>query len=67
MKLFQRKNKSYIVQIKSGKRIENVEVKAKNKNEAKEMVTDVLIKCNVFKFKSPNDFELKCIKKYWRD
>lgn len=61
IKLFNRR-KRYIVGISSNNRIEFVEVKAKNKKEALDMVTDVLMKCSIFPFVSENEFELSCKK-----
>lgn len=54
------KRKDYIVGIISNNKTELVQVKAQNKKEAMEMVTDVLLKCPIFGFKTINDFELNC-------
>lgn len=61
IKLFNRR-KRYIVGISSNNRIEFVKVKTKNKKEALDMVTDVLMKCSIFPFVSENEFELSCKK-----
>jgi len=53
------KRKDYIVEIIDNEKREFVQVKAKNKKEAMEMVKDVLLKCPIFGFNSINDFELK--------
>lgn len=57
------KRKEYIVTIITRKNELEVSVKAENKKEAKKMVEDVLIKCNLFGFKLLNDFRLKCNRK----
>lgn len=63
---FFNKRKDYIVGIISDKKTDLVQVKAQNKNEAKEMVADVLLKCPIFGFNSIDDFQLKCRKaKEW--
>lgn len=58
------KRKNYIVTIITKKNKLDVRVKAENKKEAKEMVQDVLIKCNLFGFKSLDDFKFRCLRKY---
>lgn len=58
------KRKNYIVTIITKKNKLDVCVKAENKKEAKEMVQDVLIKCNLFGFKSLDDFKFRCLRKY---
>ena len=52
------KRKKYIVSISSNKKMEYVEVSAKNKKEAKNMVIDVLMKCDLFPFVSKDNFQL---------
>lgn len=59
LKIFN-KRKNYVVGISSNKRIEFVEVRARNKKEASNMVIDVLMKCDLFPFVSRNDFQLSC-------
>lgn len=59
--LFNRR-KNYLVGIISNNRIEFVEVKAKTRKEAKNMVVDVLTKCDLFPFVSRNEFHLVCKK-----
>lgn len=56
------KRKKYIVSISSNKKMEYVEVSAKNKKEAKNMVIDVLMKCDLFPFVSKDNFQLLCKK-----
>lgn len=58
------KRKKYIVSISSNKKMEYAEVSAKNKKEAKNMVIDVLMKCDLFPFVSKDNFQLLC-KKIW--
>lgn len=58
------KGKNYIVTIITKKSKLDVCVKAENKKEAKGMVQDVLIKCNLFGFKSLKEFKFKCLRKY---
>lgn len=59
LKIFN-KRKNYVVGISSNKRIEFIEVRARNKKEASNMVIDVLMKCDLFPFVSRNDFQLLC-------
>ena len=59
-KLFKRKKYNVVIMYKD--KIEVVETIASTKKEAKEIVSNVLIKCNFFKVKSPKDFELKVFK-----
>lgn len=59
LKIFN-KRKNYVVGISSNKRIEFIEVRARNKKEASNMVIDVLMKCDLFPFVSRNDFQLSC-------
>lgn len=58
------KRKKYIVGISSNKKMEYVEVSAKSKKEAKNMVIDVLMKCDLFPFVLRDNFKLLC-KKIW--
>lgn len=60
MKKFFNKSKDYIVGITSNNQIEFVQVKAKNKKEAANIVSDVLTKCELFPFVSRDDFSLVC-------
>ena len=60
MQLFKSKDKGYIVTIISNNNKQEVQVKAKNKNSAKEMVINVLLKCDLFGIKSLDDIKLKC-------
>lgn len=62
LNIFNRRKK-YIVAIITKNGIDYVETIATNKKEAKEIVSEVLLKCEIFNFKSKEQFELKC-KKY---
>ena len=55
-----RKRKDYIVSVICNGGVDDIQVKAKNRREAKQMVEDVLLKCDIFGFKSKNEFNLKC-------
>lgn len=54
------KNKEYMVTIISNNAKQDVQVKAKNKKNAKAMVIDVLLKCDLFGIKSLENIKLKC-------
>lgn len=54
------KRKKYVVAIITKNGIDYVETIATNKKEAIGIVTDVLLKCSIFNFKSREDFKLKC-------
>lgn len=56
------KRKKYIVGIGSNKKMEYIEVSAKSKKEAKNMVIDVLMKCDLFPFVLRDNFKLLCKK-----
>ncbi len=60
-KLFKRKKYNVVIIYKD--KIEVVETIASTKREAKEIVSNVLVKCNLFKVQSPREFELKILKK----
>lgn len=60
MQLFKSKDKGYIVTIISNNNKQEVQVKAKNKNSAKEMVINVLLKCDLFGINSLDDIKLEC-------
>ena len=60
MQLFKSKDKGYIVTIISNNNKQEVQVKAKNKNSATEMVINVLLKCDLFGIKSLDDIKLEC-------
>lgn len=54
------KEKNYIVNIMTKQTEMNINVKAVNKQEAKEKIIDVLKRCNLFGHKSLSDFKLNC-------
>lgn len=60
MQLFKSKDKGYVVTIISNNNKQEVQVKAKNKNSATEMVINVLLKCDLFGIKSLDDIKLEC-------
>ena len=66
MNILKRKMKNYIVIIIEKNKTQEVQVKANNKKEAKDMVIDVLTKCDLFKVKDINKIKLKC-KRMWRE
>lgn len=57
---FFNKRKDYIAEITSKNRVEFVQVKARNKKEAANIVSDVLTKCSLFPFISRNEFNIVC-------
>jgi len=58
LKLFS-KRKKYIVAIITKNGIDYIETIATNKKEAREIVSEVLLKCEIFNFKSKEQFKLK--------
>ena len=57
-----RKMKEYIVTIISRKQKQEIQVKATNKKEAKEMVIDVITNTYLFKNQKLNNIKIKCRK-----
>ena len=57
-----RKMKEYIVTIISRKQKQEIQLKATNKKEAKEMVIDVITNTYLFKNQKLNNIKLKCRK-----
>ena len=57
-----RKMKEYIVTIISRKQKQEIQLKATNKKEAKEMVIDVITNTYLFKNKKLNNIKIKCRK-----
>ena len=55
-----RKRKDYIVSVICNGGVDDIQVKANNRKEAMQMVEDVLLKCDIFGFKSRNKFDLRC-------
>jgi hypothetical protein len=57
-----RKMKEYIVTIISRKQKQEIQLKATNKKEAKEMVIDVITNTYLFKNQKFNNIKIKCRK-----
>ena len=57
-----RKMKEYIVTIISRKQKQEIQLKATNKKEAKEMVIDVITNTYLFKNQKINNIKIKCRK-----
>lgn len=57
-----RKMKEYIVTIISRKQKQEIQLKATNKKEAKEMVIDVITNTYLFKNQKLNNIKIKCRK-----
>lgn len=57
-----RKMKEYIVTIISKKQKQEIQLKATNKKEAKEMVIDVITNTYLFKNQKLNNIKIKCRK-----
>lgn len=57
-----RKKKEYIVTIISRKQKQEIQLKATNKKEAKEMVIDVITNTYLFKNQKLNNIKIKCRK-----
>ena len=61
LKIFN-KRKRYVVAIITKKGTDYVETIANSKKEAIGIVSEVLVKCEIFNFKNKNQFVLKCKK-----
>lgn len=59
LKIFN-KRKRYAVAIITDNDVDFVETIATNKEEAMQIVSEVLLKCKIFGFKSNDEFQLKC-------
>ena len=55
-----KKRKDFIVSVICNGGVDDIQVKANNRKEAMQMVEDVLLKCDIFGFKSRNEFDLRC-------
>ena len=55
-----KKRKDFIVSVICNGGVDDIQVKASNRKEAMQMVEDVLLKCDIFGFKSRNEFDLRC-------
>lgn len=54
-----KKRKDFIVSVICNGGVDDIQVKANNRKEAMQMVEDVLLKCDIFSFKSSDEFDLK--------
>ena len=54
------KMKNYLVTIILNNKKQEIQVEAKNKKEAKEMVVNVITKCDLFGVKNIKSVKLKC-------
>ena len=54
-----KKRKDFIVSVICNGGVDDIQVKASNRKEAMQMVEDVLLKCDIFGFKSSDEFDLK--------
>lgn len=61
-----KKMKNYMVIIIEENKKQEVQVKAENKLVAKEMVLNVLKKCDLFRINNIDNIKLKC-KRIWRE
>lgn len=62
-----KKRKNYIVTIIANNYKQDIEVKAENKNEAENMIDNVLLGCEYFVFERKDEYELIIKKKKWSD
>lgn len=61
-----KKRKNYIVTIITPKSKQDIQVKALSKEEAENMVDNVLLGCEYFAFNDKSEYELKTRRKKWR-
>ena len=59
--------KDYIVTIISKNYKQEVQVRAENKEDAENIVDNVLLGCDYFVFNSKDEYKLKIRKKRWRE
>ena len=62
-----KRRKDYIVTIISKNYKQEVQVRAENKEDAENIVDNVLIGCDYFVFNSKDEYKLKIRKKRWRE
>lgn len=62
-----KKRKTYIVTIIANKYKQEIEVSATSKDEAENMVDNVLLGCEYFVFNDKTEYELKTRKMKWSD
>ena len=60
--IFRRKDKHYLITLIDDKKTETMQVNAKSGRLAKKIVSDLLIRCSLFPYKTKKDFKLKCKK-----
>ena len=61
-----KRRKDYIVTIISKNYKQEVQVRAENKEDAENIVDNVLLGCDYFVFNSKDEYKLKIRKKRWR-
>ena len=62
-----KKRKTYIVTIIANKYKQEIEVRATSKDEAENMVDNVLLGCEYFVFNNKSEYKLKIRKMKWSD
>ena len=62
-----KRRKDYIVTIISKNYKQEVQVRAENKEDAENIVDNVLLGCDYFVFNSKEEYKLKIRKKRWRE
>lgn len=62
-----KRRKDYIVTIISKNYKQEVQVRAENKEDAENIVDNVLLGCDYFVFNSKDEYKLKIRKKRWRE
>lgn len=62
-----KRRKNYIVTIISKNYKQEVQVRAENKEDAENIVDNVLLGCDYFVFNSKDEYKLKIRKKRWRE
>lgn len=62
-----KRRRDYIVTIMAKNYSQEVQVRAESKEEAENMVDNVLLGCDYFVFDSKDEYILKIRKKRWRD
>ena len=62
-----KRRRDYIVTIIAKNYSQEVQVRAESKEEAENMVDNVLLGCDYFVFNSKDEYKLKIRKKRWRE
>lgn len=66
--MFRRKrNKTYLVTLITKDKVENMYVTGKSKKDVKKLVSGVLLNCSLFKFKTKNEFKIKCKRSFRKE